>query len=148
VVNAITRKPRTMNAKTGRRARPPANGSALRLAADRRLLVVEPDPACGRTLAALFRRAGHEVRLVRTRAAALRAARESRYDLAVVDLFVAGGGVELARELARRVRRILLSVGPILAREEMREWAVGFPIRRKADLAGLLRPVRYGAAAR
>ena len=104
-----------------------------------RLLLVEPDTACGRTLAAVFRRQGYVVRLVHSRAAALRAAREVIYEIGVVDLFVRGGGLELARELRRRVRRLVLCVGPALARAEVLHAAVGFPIHRKTALSRVLR---------
>ena len=64
------------------------------------------------------------------------AQRES-YDLAVVDLFVKGGGVDLARRLTRRVPRVYLSVGPKLLTDELLEPAIGFPVLRKRDLPDL-----------
>jgi ActR/RegA family two-component response regulator len=104
-----------------------------------RLLLVEPDAACGRTLAAVFRRQGYAVRLVSSRGAALRAARLVEYEMGVVDLFVRGGGLELARQLRRRVRRLVLCFGPALARAEVLQAAVGFPIHRKVALSRVLR---------
>ena len=103
------------------------------------LLLVEPDAAYGRVQAVVFRRLGYTVRLVHTRASALRAIRTAVYDLGVVDLFVAGGGPELARELARGVRRLVLSVGPSLARAEVLAAAAGFPVHRKVALTRVLR---------
>ncbi|MCG6926334.1 MAG: hypothetical protein LJF30_13615 [Acidobacteria bacterium] len=98
------------------------------------ILLVESDAECGRTLARLLRRNGHRVRLVRTaRAASAWAAREA-FDLAVVDVLVPGGGVDLGRELARRVPRLYLSVGAPLLPEEILEAALGFPVVRKATL--------------
>jgi DNA-binding response OmpR family regulator len=104
------------------------------------VLVVDADADYGRALAVVLRRAGGRVRVVRTRAQALQAARDSRFDLAVVDLFLGGGGVELARELARHVPRLMLSLAARLERGEILEAALGFPVHRKASLARLLRP--------
>ncbi len=70
---------------------------------------------------------------------ALRAARRRRYDLAIVDLMVQGGGAELARKLARRIPRLLLSLGAQLERDEIIEAALGFPLCRKAALPARLR---------
>ena len=98
------------------------------------ILLVESDVGCGEALARLVRRTGDRVRLVRTPRAALVAARREAFDLAVVDLFVKGGGVDLARRLTRRVSRVYLSVGPRLLTDELLEAAIGFPVLRKRDL--------------
>ena len=104
----------------------------------RAILLVESDAGCGRAIARLVRRGGDRVRLVRTPAAALAAAQREAYDLAVVDLFVKGGGVDLARRLTRRVPRVYLSVGAQLLTEELIEAAIGFPVLRKRDLPNLV----------
>jgi len=78
------------------------------------------------------------VRLVRSAGAALSAAQREDCDLAVVDLFVKGGGVALARRLRRRVPRVYLSVGARLLPDELIEAAIGFPVVRKRDLKNLL----------
>lgn len=109
----------------------------------RAILLVEPDAACGGTLARLIRRGGDRVHLVRTTRAALDAARRTPYDLAVVDLLVKGGGVDLARRLTPRVPRVYLSVGARLLGDEIIEAAVGFPVLRKGDL-----PARLGSRPR
>ena len=67
------------------------------------ILLVESDASCGGALARLMRRGGDRVRLVRTIRAALGAVQREPYDLAVVDLLVKGGGVDLARRLTPRV---------------------------------------------
>lgn len=102
------------------------------------VLLVDADAVYGRTLAALLRRQGDLVEWVATRAAALEAARRRRFDLAVVDLFVGGGGPELARALARRVPKLVLSLGARLRDDELLEAALGFPVRRKASLPDAL----------
>ena len=104
----------------------------------RAILLVESDAGCGQALARLVRRSGDRVRLVRTPGAAVAAAQRESYDLAVVDLFVKGGGVDLARRLTRRVPRVYLSVGPKLLTDELLETAIGFPVLRKRDLPGLV----------
>jgi DNA-binding response OmpR family regulator len=104
----------------------------------RAILLVESDKGCGEALARLVRRAGDRVRLVRTPGAALAAARREDFDLAVVDLFVRGGGVDLARRLSRRVGRVYLSVGARLLADELVEAAIGFPVLRKRDLPNLV----------
>ena len=102
------------------------------------VLLVESDARCGQALARLARRSGDRVRLVRTPGAAMAAAQRESFDLAVVDLFVKGGGVVLARRLTRRVPRVYLSVGARLLTDELVEAAIGFPVLRKAELPGLL----------
>jgi len=103
----------------------------------RTILLVESDEGCGRALAHLVRRGGDQLRLVHTAGAALSAVRQAEYDVAVVDLSVKGGGVALARRLARRVRRVYLSVGASLLADELIEAAIGFPVVRKRDLPDL-----------
>jgi CheY-like chemotaxis protein len=105
---------------------------------DMRLLLVEPDAAHGRVQARLLARLGYAVRLVHTRQAALRAIRQGRYGVAVVDLFLPGGGPQLARALAPRVRRLVLSVGPEIGRAESLRAARGFPVHRKRALTRVL----------
>jgi DNA-binding response OmpR family regulator len=114
----------------------------------RAILLVDSDSGCGRAWAAVLRRAGHRVSLARTRAGALRSARRGGYDLAVVDIFVRGGGLELARELARSVPRLYLSVGARLLSDEVLEAALGFPVLRKAELGALLARPRVRLRAR
>jgi CheY-like chemotaxis protein len=104
----------------------------------RAILLVEPDAACGRALAEVLRRGGDRVRVVRTSGQAIQAAGREPYDLAVVDLLVRGGGVELARKLARQVPRLYLSVGAQLLGDELLEVAFGFPVLRKARMPALL----------
>jgi CheY-like chemotaxis protein len=104
----------------------------------RSVLVVDSDAEYGQALATLLRRDGVRVRLARTREQALQAARRVRFDLAVVDLLLGGGGVELARALSRRVPRLLLSLGAAMAQDEILEAALGFPVRRKVALPSLL----------
>lgn len=104
----------------------------------RSVLLVESDPECGKALARVLRGRGHRVSLARSaRAAAAAAARET-FDLAVVDLLVPGGGVELARRLSRRVPRLYLTVGARLLAGEIVEAAVGFPVLRKAAVPRLV----------
>ena len=105
----------------------------------RAILLVESDEGCGRSLAVVLRRQGDRVDVARTRAQALLAARRRPYDLAVVDLFLRGGGAELARDLARSVPRLYLSFGARMQQREILEAALGFPVCRKALLPGLLR---------
>ena len=111
----------------------------------RSILLVEPDVACGRALGEVLRRGGDRVRIVRTASQALLAVGREEYDLAVVDLLVRGGGVELARKLAGRVRRLYLSVGARLVGEELIETALGFPVLRKARVWTLLTAPRRTA---
>ena len=105
----------------------------------RRVLLVESDAGCGQALARLVRRSGDRVRLVRTPGAALAAAQRESFDLAVVDLLVQGGGVDLARRLTRRVSRVYLTVGARLLTDELLEAAIGFPVLRKRDVPGMVR---------
>ena len=55
-----------------------------------------------------------------------------------MDLFVKGGGVDLARRLTPRLKRVYLSVGPKLLTDELLETAIGFPVLRKRDLPDLV----------
>jgi CheY-like chemotaxis protein len=102
------------------------------------LLLVDSDAACGRAIARVLRQQGSRVQLCRTRAQAVAAARRQRFDCAIVDLFVDGGGVELARLLARQVPRVILSLGMGLEQDEILEIALGFPVHRKAKVPALL----------
>lgn len=104
----------------------------------RRVLLVESDAGCGQALARLVRRSGDQVRLVRTPGAAVAAAQRESFDLAVVDLLVQGGGVDLARRLTPRVSRVYLSVGARLLTDELLEAAIGFPVLRKRELPGVI----------
>jgi len=79
----------------------------------RTVLLVDRDAHCGRILAAVMRRRGDEVHLVRGRGAALRLARQIPFDLAIVDVFVEGGGPELVRELQRWLPEVILSLGTV-----------------------------------
>jgi hypothetical protein len=112
------------------------------------VLLVESDPECGRALARVLRRRGHRVRLARSVGTAVRLAARETFDLAVVDLLVPGGGVELARRLSRRIRCLYLSVGARLLPGEIVELAVGFPVLRKAAVARLVGGRLAGAARR
>ena len=111
------------------------------------VLLVEPDAQCGRALARLLRRNGHRVRLVRTARAAAAAVQREDFDLAVVDLLLAGGGADLGRRLSRRVPRLYLTVGARLLPEEMVEVALGFPVLRKAAVPDLVRARFNGTGA-
>jgi hypothetical protein len=104
----------------------------------RAILLVESDAGCGQALARLVRRGGDRVRLVRTPGAALAAAQRESFDVAVVDLFVKGGGVDLARRHTPPLKRVYLSVGPRLLTEELLEAAIGFPVLHKRDLPRLV----------
>ena len=104
----------------------------------RSILLVDSDARCGQALARLLRRNGHRVRLARTARAATAAADRQVFDLAIVDLLVSGGGVDLGRELSRRIPRLYLSVGARLLPEEIVEAALGFPVLRKAAVPDLL----------
>jgi CheY-like chemotaxis protein len=115
----------------------------------RAILLVEPDAMCGHALAEVLRRSGDRVRVVRTSSEAVEAVRRGSYDLAVVDLLFRGGGLELARKLARQVPSLYLSVGAQLLGEEILEAALGFPVLRKSRMLALLgRPASRSARAR
>ncbi len=103
------------------------------------ILLVDGDTAYGTALAVVLRQQGNHVHVAHTRSQALQASRRGAFDVAVVDLFVRGGGAELARVLSRRVPRLVLSLGARLSRRELLEAALGFPVLRKTDLPGLLR---------
>jgi len=105
----------------------------------RDILLVDGDTGCGAALAVVLRRQGNRVRLVHTRSQALQASRRRAYDVAIVDLFLGGGGTELARVLSRRVPHLVLSLGARLSRQELIEAALGFPVLYKAALPALLR---------
>jgi len=101
----------------------------------RSVLVVDGDRACALAMAMVLRRRGDSVTLASSRRAALLAARRSRYDLALVDLLIGGsGGPDLARLLARRVGRLVLTVGARLRPDEVLEAVLGFPVRSKSDV--------------
>jgi len=102
------------------------------------ILLVESDTEWGQALARLLRRNGHRVRLTRSARAALTAAGKETFDVAVVDLLVPGGGVDLGRRLSGHVLRLYLSVGAHLLPEEIIEVALGFPVLRKSAVPGLL----------
>lgn len=117
----------------------------------RAILLVESDTECGRALARLLRRNGHRVRLARTARAACSAAEREAFDMAVVDLLVPGGGVDLGRTLSRHVPRLYLSIGARMLPEEIVEMALGFPVLRKAAVPELVGrgdppPPRYARA--
>ena len=103
------------------------------------ILLVEADPVCAHTLALVLEKQGARVRVAVSREQALSAVRRRSYDLAIVDLFVPGGGTELARALARRVPQLVLSHGAHMDKGEILEAALGFPVCRKATLGSLLR---------
>lgn len=102
------------------------------------VLVVDHDRDYGRALALLLKRRGHRVRVVRTRGQALLASARERYDLAIVDLLLGGGGSDLARLLSGRVGELFLSLAPPLDPLDVLEFALGFPVVRKATLPGSL----------
>ena len=68
-----------------------ANGRAL----ERRILIVDEDPAVHRLLTALFTPEGHAVEAVRSGEQGLRLARERKYDLIIADVHAATGPAEL-----------------------------------------------------
>ncbi len=103
----------------------------------RSVLLVDQDAETARALAAVLRRTGALVHVARSRTQALNVLRRLRFELAIVDLFLDGGGVELARELARQIPQVVLSMGAALPEEDVIEAALGFPVHRKATLAGL-----------
>jgi len=103
------------------------------------VLIVDRDAAYGHALAVVLRRQGQRVKVVRTRTQALLAAERGAYDIAIVDLFVGGGGAELARDLSRHVPRVFLSLGARLPPDELLEAVLGFPVHRKAVLPDLFK---------
>ena len=103
------------------------------------VLLVDRDLDCGQAIAAVLRRSGDVVHVVRNRSQALQLLRRWRFTLAIVDLFVDGGGLELARELARQVPRVMLCLGASLPEDELLEAALGFPVHRKSALPDLLK---------
>jgi DNA-binding NtrC family response regulator len=104
----------------------------------RSILLVEPDTRCGQALARLLRRNGHRVCLARTARSAVAAVARQTFDLAVVDLLVPGGGVDLGRRLSRQIPRLYLAIGAHLLPEEIIEAALGFPVLRKAAVPQVL----------
>ncbi len=109
------------------------------MTAVRVVLLVESDRPCALALARLLRRRGHRVRVAGSARAALQAAGRESFDLAVVDLLLPGGGVDLARRLSKKVPRLYLSVGARLLPGEIIEMALGFPVLRKAKVPELVR---------
>jgi len=63
--------------------------------AERRILIVDEDPAVHRLLTALFTPEGHAVEAVRSGEQGLRLAREREYDLIIADVHAATGPAEL-----------------------------------------------------
>jgi ActR/RegA family two-component response regulator len=102
------------------------------------VLIIDADVPCSHALARVLRRQGARVVCCRTRGQALAAVRKRSFDLAVVDIFATGGGVELARELARHVPRVVLSLGLEGRQEDILEAALGFPVHQKATLSRVL----------
>ena len=105
------------------------------------VLVVDADRDYARALSLLLRREGYRVRVARTRAQALFVAAQEHFDLAIVDLFLGGGGADLARLLTGRVGKLFLSLAPKLARTDVLEASDGFPVVRKALLPFCLKTV-------
>jgi CheY-like chemotaxis protein len=104
----------------------------------RTILLVEDDPGYAQALSLVLRSQGDRVEVAQSAAEARAAARNGDYDVAIVDLFTRGGGTELARELAMRVPRLVLSHGAAIPRNELLQAALGFPVCRKAMLPALL----------
>jgi CheY-like chemotaxis protein len=103
------------------------------------VLLVDRDLDCGHAMAALLRRTGDVVHVARNRQQALQLLKRWSFTLAIVDLFVDGGGLELAREISRQVPRVMLCLGASLSEDELLEAALGFPVHRKAQLPTVLR---------
>jgi CheY-like chemotaxis protein len=118
----------------------------LSVGSTRLVLLVDNDASCARTLSRILKRQGAQVLVYRTRRQALAAVRRRQFDLAVIDLFAAGGGLELARDLAGLVPRIVLTLGMSLKQEEVLEAALGFPVHRKALVSALLSEGRLRGA--
>jgi CheY-like chemotaxis protein len=104
----------------------------------RTVLLVDPDPRCGRAFAAMLRARGHRVQIARTGSDAVRAARRTSFDLGIVDLFVAGGGVAVAQKLSRSIREVVLSLAARVRADELVESALGFSVCRKGALGRLV----------
>jgi CheY-like chemotaxis protein len=104
----------------------------------RTVLLVDPDRRSARAFAAMFRARGHRVQVARTGSEAVRAARRTCFDLGIVDLFVAGGGVSVAQKLSRSIREVVLSLAAPVRPDELVESALGFAVCRKAGLVRLL----------
>jgi CheY-like chemotaxis protein len=103
------------------------------------VLLVDRDLDCGQAIAAVLRRSGDVVHVVRNRSQALQLLRRWRFTLAIIDLFVDGGGLELAREISRQVPQVMLCLGASMPEDELLEAALGFPVHRKSVLPELLR---------
>ena len=93
----------------------------------RTILLVEDDPGYAQALSLVLRQQGDLVEVVQNRAQALAGGAARGYDLAVVDLFTRGGGAELARELSRRVPRLVLSHGARAAQGRAAGGGAGLP---------------------
>lgn len=106
--------------------------------APRTILIVDPDSGYGRALAVVLKRQGNRVRLVKTRQQAVLASKREQYDLAIIDLFLAGGGVELARKLSPHVNQLVLTLGVRMEQSDILEAALGFQVYCKAALAKMI----------
>ncbi len=131
----------TLPAATGQAARAsrevaavPASGAAP-AARQRRILVVDHDPAARRVVGALFARDGHQVDAAETGADALRLAGVERYDLIVADRLAAADGVPLPAALAQLPgdpsRRLILATSDARRGSEERTDLNGPPLLRK-----------------
>jgi DNA-binding response OmpR family regulator len=104
----------------------------------RTILIVDPDSGYGRSLAVVLKRQGNRVRFVRTCQQALLATKRDQYDLAIVDLFLAGGGVELARKLSPHVAQLVLTLGVRMEQNDILQAALGFQVYCKSALAKMI----------